>query len=95
MNKNKECQPSCYLLFATALVILTWNVDGFSLQGLCPGLTHGQKYGISYLDATRTAQEDHSTHQRENVADSHSLLVVSQQSADNSLSTNKNEKQEH
>ncbi|KAJ6725934.1 ER DEGRADATION-ENHANCING ALPHA-MANNOSIDASE-LIKE PROTEIN 2, partial [Salix purpurea] len=60
------------------------------MKGLCPGLTHGQKYGISYLDATSTVQEDHSTHQRENVADSHSLLVVSQQSADNSLSNNKN-----
>ena len=65
-------------------------MDGFSLQGLCPGLTHGQKYGISYLDATSTVQEDHSTHQRENVVDSHSLLVVSQQSAANSLSNNKN-----
>ncbi|XP_034924994.1 alpha-mannosidase I MNS4 [Populus alba] len=60
------------------------------MKGLCPGLTHGQKYGISYLDATRTAQEDRSMQQRENVADSHSLLVVSQQSADNSLSKNKN-----
>ncbi|XP_021692017.1 alpha-mannosidase I MNS4 isoform X2 [Hevea brasiliensis] len=36
------------------------------MKGICPGLTHGQKYGISYLDSIDTAQEDNSTHQRQN-----------------------------
>ncbi|CAK7327170.1 unnamed protein product [Dovyalis caffra] len=60
------------------------------MKGVCPGLTHAQKYGISYLDATDTAWEDHSTSQRENEAESHRLLVVSHRSADNSVSNDKN-----
>ncbi|KAJ9154225.1 hypothetical protein P3X46_027583 [Hevea brasiliensis] len=48
----------------------------FGGQGICPGLTHGQKYGISYLDLIDIATEDKSIHQRENVVKSQSLVVV-------------------
>lgn len=58
------------------------------MKGICPGLTHGQKYGISYVDLIDTAQEDKSTHQSENAAKSHSPRVVSDQTAGSSLSNN-------
>lgn len=58
------------------------------MKGICPGLTHGEKYGILYLDSVDTTQEDESTHQRENVVKSHSVMVISNQSADNSLHNN-------
>ncbi|XP_037496867.1 alpha-mannosidase I MNS4 [Jatropha curcas] len=57
------------------------DTAGF-MKGICPGLTHGEKYGISYLESIDATQEDESTHQRENVVKSHSVMVV----ADNSLS---------
>ncbi|KAK1592833.1 hypothetical protein Q3G72_031139 [Acer saccharum] len=48
---------------------------GLIKQGFCPGLTHGQKYGISYL-----ASEDVSTTPKESTAvQSHSVVVVSDQ----------------
>ncbi|KAK2647151.1 hypothetical protein Ddye_022346 [Dipteronia dyeriana] len=48
---------------------------GLIKQGFCPGLTHGQKYGITYL-----ASEDVSTTQKESTAvQSHSVVVVSDQ----------------
>lgn len=62
----------------------SWKI----FQGICPGLTHGQKYGISYVDLIDTAQEDKSTHQSENAAKSHSPRVVSDQTAGSSLSNN-------
>lgn len=52
------------------------------LQGLCPGLTHGQKYGITYLPLIDTAPEDVSPTQREpTVVQSHSVVVLSDQEA--------------
>ncbi|KAK1592921.1 hypothetical protein Q3G72_032511 [Acer saccharum] len=48
---------------------------GLIKQGFCPGLTHGQKYGITYL-----ASEDASTTPKESTAvQSHSVVVVSDQ----------------
>ncbi|KAK0608211.1 hypothetical protein LWI29_027202 [Acer saccharum] len=45
------------------------------IKGFCPGLTHGQKYGITYL-----ASEDVSTTPKESTAvQSHSVVVVSDQ----------------
>ncbi|KAK1591604.1 hypothetical protein Q3G72_010231 [Acer saccharum] len=48
---------------------------GLIKEGFCPGLTHGQKYGITYL-----ASEDVSTTPKESTAvQSHSVVVVSDQ----------------
>ncbi|KAK0607560.1 hypothetical protein LWI29_016744 [Acer saccharum] len=48
---------------------------GLIKQGFCPGLTHGQKYGITYL-----ASKDVSITQKESTAvQSHSVVVVSDQ----------------
>ncbi|KAI9195331.1 hypothetical protein LWI28_013903 [Acer negundo] len=50
---------------------------GLIKQGFCPGLTHGQKYGITYI-----ASEDVSTTQKESTAvQSHSVVVVSDQTS--------------
>lgn len=55
------------------------------IKGLCPGLTHGQKYGITYLPLVDTAPEDVSPTQKEpsqpTVVQSHSVVVVSDQGA--------------
>ncbi|KAL9408222.1 hypothetical protein AB3S75_046721 [Citrus x aurantiifolia] len=55
------------------------------IKGLCPGLTHGQKYGITYLPLVDTAPEDVSPNQKEpsqpTVVQSHSVVVVSDQGA--------------
>lgn len=50
-------------------------------QGLCPGLTHGQKYGISYVDSVDMVEEE-SKHQKDIAVKSHSAVVVSNQAAD-------------
>ncbi|KAF5752351.1 Glycosyl hydrolase family 47 protein isoform 1 [Tripterygium wilfordii] len=74
------------------------SVSGL-IKGRCPGLTHGQKYGIQYLGSTsRTEEEDESKQHREStqqrqrtVIQSHSVLLVSDQSADYSVSDGNND----
>ncbi|KAJ4722583.1 alpha-1,2-Mannosidase [Melia azedarach] len=52
------------------------------IKGLCPGLTHGQKYGITYVPSSDTVPEDLSAAQREPaVVQSHSVVVVSDHGA--------------
>ena len=73
-----------WCLCAIVFVISHWSVElaliliniFFNVQqGFCPGLTHGQKYGITYL-----ASEDASTTPKESTAvQSHSVVVVSDQ----------------
>ncbi|KAJ8764569.1 hypothetical protein K2173_006441 [Erythroxylum novogranatense] len=59
------------------------------MKGVCPGLTHGQKYGLLYSDSTDTSQEVESSRPRQDVVKSHSVLVVSNhQTADDSVSSN-------
>ncbi|XP_022739361.1 alpha-mannosidase I MNS4 [Durio zibethinus] len=81
-----------------------WNRTGFPLdssyleaspvsgliKGLCPGLTHGQKYGISYLASVDTPHEDNSAKQTDTPVQSHALVVVSGQSTNQSLSGDSN-----
>ncbi|KAK9289026.1 hypothetical protein L1049_017497 [Liquidambar formosana] len=62
------------------------------IKGLCPGLTHGQKFGISYLGSTDTSQNDESPSQRENpVVQSSSVVVVSNPNAEPLPSEDKND----
>lgn len=47
-------------------------------QGLCPGLTHGQKFGISYKAETDISHEPEPTnHQEVSLVQSHSVMVIS------------------
>ena len=63
----------------------------FCLQGVCPGLTHGQKFGISYISPSHRAHEDDSRDQGEQAnAESHSIVVVQNQNTDDSPSEDKN-----
>ncbi|KAF6148314.1 hypothetical protein GIB67_025533 [Kingdonia uniflora] len=58
------------------------NVTRF--HGLCAGPTHGQKYGISYMDETDTTHDDESPNLQEaTVVQSHSLVLVSNPKDDN------------
>ena len=55
-------------------------------RGVCPGLTHGQKLGISYVSPSHRAHEDDSRNQGElTTAESHSMTVVPSQSSDYSV----------
>ncbi|KAE8670407.1 putative alpha-mannosidase I MNS4 [Hibiscus syriacus] len=63
----------------------SWKFSSFT-QGLCPGLTHAQKYGISYLALVDTLNEDNSAKQKDTVVQSHAIVVVSDQIANQSLS---------
>ena len=60
------------------------NVDHvITLQGLSPGLTHGQKFGISYVNPPDRLRDDQTIHQKEQtVAQSHAGLVIPRQSDD-------------
>ena len=65
--------------------------NSFCLQGVCPGLTHGQKFGITYVSPSHRAHEDDSRNQGDlTTAESHSMMVVPKQNSDYSLSETKN-----
>ncbi|KAA8527695.1 hypothetical protein F0562_035436 [Nyssa sinensis] len=54
----------------------------------CPGLNHGQKFGISYVASVDTTQEDESSNQRDTaMVQSHSVVVISNADAKYSPST--------
>ncbi|CAN1156913.1 Alpha-mannosidase I MNS4 [Linum perenne] len=61
------------------------NVDSLNpsglIKGLCPGLTHGQRYGISYADTTNNPASE-----KETVADNPPLVLISDLSTGNSMS---------
>ena len=73
------------------------------LQGFCPGLNHGQKFGILYAYPTdeRHDYETNQVQQKESTTavqlQSHSVLVLRDQSSDNLLpednSSNHNDSQ--
>ncbi|XP_020410431.1 alpha-mannosidase I MNS4 isoform X2 [Prunus persica] len=60
------------------------------IKGVCPGLTHGQKFGISYVASSHRAQEESRNLRKPTVAESHSLVVVPGQTSEYSPSENKN-----
>ncbi|PHU14259.1 putative alpha-mannosidase I MNS4 [Capsicum chinense] len=48
------------------------------LKGLCPGLTHGQRYGISFKAPVDPSSEDENSSQRETTeVQSHSVVLIS------------------
>ncbi|MFQ6632522.1 hypothetical protein Gotur_009649 [Gossypium turneri] len=61
------------------------------IKGLCPGLTHAQKYGISYLASVDTPHEDNSAKQKDIVVKSQAIVVVSDQISNQSLSGDGND----
>lgn len=63
----------------------------FISQGLCPGLTHGQKYGISNLASVDIPHEENSAKQKGSEVQSHAVVIVSDQSVNQSLSVNSND----
>lgn len=54
------------------------------IKGLCPGLTHRQKFGISYVASPDSTPVDYSSSQSDrSVAQSHSIVVLSDSIANN------------
>ncbi|CAH1427180.1 unnamed protein product [Lactuca virosa] len=54
----------------------TTSISGI-IKGLCPGLTHEQKYGLSYVPSPPTVHEDGPTGQRENdVGQTQSMVML-------------------
>ncbi|KAK6914023.1 Glycoside hydrolase family 47 [Dillenia turbinata] len=59
--------------------------------GVCPGLTHGQKFGLSYLATTNTMHDDDPATQKEaSVSQSHSVVVISKPNAESLSLDDKN-----
>lgn len=79
--------------FSFCTVILFYHLLRLVLyvqQGLCPGLTHGQKFGISYVASTGTTtpEAESSSEKETTVVQSHSLVLLSDSSANPSNSPN-------
>lgn len=60
-----------------------------SIKGFCPGLTHGQKFGITYVTPADTQKNVPTIERQENVARSVSAMVVPDQNSDYTPPTNK------
>lgn len=55
----------------------------FCVQGFCPGLSHGQRYGISYVTIDDHRVEDESTSTKHvAVVENYPVLVVTNHSSD-------------
>lgn len=58
-------------------------------QGYCPGLYHGQKFGITYVTSADTQKNVPTNEREQTVARSLSSIVVPDQNSDYLLSRNK------
>ncbi|KAG6727127.1 hypothetical protein I3842_02G115500 [Carya illinoinensis] len=59
------------------------------IKGFCPGLSHGQKFGISYITSVDMAyQHEHASDGKPTTLQSRSVAVVQNQSSDDSLPEN-------
>ncbi|XP_019428634.1 PREDICTED: alpha-mannosidase I MNS4 isoform X2 [Lupinus angustifolius] len=57
------------------------------IKGVCPGLNHGQKFGISYVHPADEHRDYEIIHQKESTAvQSHSVMVLPSQSSDHLIS---------
>lgn len=56
------------------------------LQGFCPGLNHGQKFGLLYMHSN-DEHSDHETIQQEEstTVQTHSVMLIPAQSSDSSV----------
>ncbi|KAI5649349.1 hypothetical protein M9H77_35354 [Catharanthus roseus] len=61
------------------------SVSGL-IKGFCPGLTHGQRFGISYVDSEPDPQEESSTERETSEFQSHSVILISNPSGEPSPS---------
>ncbi|CAI9118318.1 OLC1v1019875C1 [Oldenlandia corymbosa var. corymbosa] len=58
-------------------------MSGLIKQGFCPGITHGQRFGIQYAASADENHHDEPSAQRsENVVQSHSVVVISNHNAE-------------
>lgn len=57
-----------------------------TLQGFCPALDHGQKFGILYVHSTDDYRDYETTQQKESTTvQSHSVMVIPSQSSEGLL----------
>ncbi|XP_059310821.1 alpha-mannosidase I MNS4-like [Lycium ferocissimum] len=62
------------------------------LKGLCPGLTYGQRFGISFMSPVDPSSEDEHSSQRETTeVQSHSVVLISNPNPEVSLSGSHND----
>ncbi|XP_019259395.1 PREDICTED: alpha-mannosidase I MNS4 isoform X2 [Nicotiana attenuata] len=62
------------------------------IKGLCPGLTHGQRFGISLTAPVDPSSEDENSSQRETTeVQSHSVVLISDPNSEISLSSPHND----
>ncbi|GAB4843287.1 Alpha-mannosidase I mns4 [Ancistrocladus abbreviatus] len=66
------------------------------IKGFCPGLTHGQKFGISYFNSMDMPRMDESANHRETGSpQSHPVMIASGTSSVSSVSDNGNKESPH
>lgn len=59
------------------------NMLGFLyIQGFCPGLTHGQRYGISYVSTDDSVEDESTTTKPVPVVENYPVVVVTNHSSD-------------
>lgn len=61
------------------------------LQGFCPGLDHGQKFGISYVHSADEQHDYKTIQQKESIVQSHSVVVLPAHSSDHLLPDSSND----
>ncbi|XP_070003685.1 alpha-mannosidase I MNS4 [Nicotiana tabacum] len=62
------------------------------IKGLCPGLTHGQRFGLSFVAPVDPSSEDVNSSQREtSEVQSHSVVLISDPNSEISLSSPHND----
>lgn len=71
----------------------------FYLQGFCPGLTHGQRYGISYVTMDDRVEDESTSTKHVPVVENYPVVVVTNHSSDVEIDPDKrhepNEDQGH
>lgn len=80
---------SIYGLLLNSLEVLTDQSQYSFLQGVCPGLSHGQKFGISYAEEKNEASKGKYTDHPQ--SQSHSVIIISNPAATHHINTDESD----
>ncbi|KAK4586232.1 hypothetical protein RGQ29_023427 [Quercus rubra] len=91
-NGSVSNEGQVHSRFSSSSTFFESTLTSGLVKGFCPGLSHGQKFGITYLEPVDTTNQYESAKKREpNILQSHSMVVVPNQGSDYSHSNNDND----
>ncbi|XP_075655445.1 alpha-mannosidase I MNS4 [Castanea sativa] len=91
-NGSGSNEGQVHSRFSSSSTFFESTLTSGLVKGFCPGLSHGQKFGITYLEPIDTTNQYDSANKREpNILQSHSMVVVPNQGSDYSNSSNDND----